>query len=184
MDYLGNYKHLIKQEWIDLLLTSKGTPISPWKDYKENEVEEKIDFDQLLTTSAEEQDLFVNGVYNDNLIMAEIFTEENIPFNLDLGELNYLLTGDWWFVKQLPGQYMPIHRDTPLTHDENNRIWMPWKDYEEGHVFIHEGIFIKNYKAGDVFKYEKDNDLHGSVNLGLTPRLILQISQKKIPYDR
>jgi hypothetical protein len=182
MKFLGNYKHLIKDEWIHLLLTTKGIPISPWKDHKESEIEDNIDVEQTTAKSVKEASLFLkDGKYGNSLIMAEMFTNENMPFDLDLKELNYLLNGDWWFVKQSPGQYMPIHRDTKNTHDENTRIWMPWLDYQEGHVFIHNGRFIKDYKMGDLWKYDKDNDLHGSVNLGLTPRLILQISQKLIP---
>lgn len=184
MEYLGNFNHLIDPAWIELLLSTKGIHISPWKDHKVDEVKEEIDFNQLLTTTQHEQDLFVNGVYGENLIMAEMFTEENLPFKLDFKELNYLFVGDWWIIKQLPGQLMPLHRDTAIYYEENKRIWMPLIDYRQGHVFIHEGNFIKNYKAGDMFKYSKDNDLHGSINLSSTPRIILQISQKPIPYDR
>jgi hypothetical protein len=184
MKYCGNYNHLIKSEWIDLLLKTKGIPISPWKDHKDDEVEEEIDFDQLLTTTQDEKDLFLNGAYDENLIMAEMFNEENIPFELDLKELQHLLVGDWWIVKQLPGQFMPIHRDTAIYYEENNRIWMPLIDYKKGHIFIHEGKFVKDYKAGDMFKYNKDNDLHGSINLSNIPRLVLQISQKIIPYEQ
>ena len=113
--------------------------------------------------------------------MAEIFTENNLPFNLDLGELNELLIGDWWLVKQMPGQFMPLHRDTVYNQDNNIRLWMPWLDHQEGHIFIHQGKYIKNYLAGDLYQYTKDDDLHGSVNIGLVPRLVLQISKKKIP---
>lgn len=184
MKYLGNYKHLIDPAWIELLLSTPGTPISPWKDHTSSAKKQSIDLDQTLVSNKEQEDLFdTDGVYGDSLIMAEMFNKDNLPFELDLKELNYLLGGDWWFVKQLPGQLMPIHRDTPAYYDDNIRIWMPWLDYDEGHIFIHEGKFINDYKAGDIFKYVKDNDLHGSVNIGLTPRLILQISQKVLPYD-
>jgi len=184
MKYCGNYKHLIDPEWIELLLSTKGIPISPWKDHKENEIKEEIDFNQLLTSTQDERDLFITGPYGESLIMAEMFTEENIPFKLDFKEFQHLFAGDWWVIKQLPGQYMPIHRDTAIFYEENNRIWMPFIDYQQGHIFIHEGNFIKDYKAGDMFKYHKDNDLHGSINLSMTPRLVLQISQKPIPYER
>lgn len=182
MKYLGNFNHLIKPGWIELLLKTKGIPISPWKDHKENEIEDDVVIEQTTAKSPEESLLFdKNGRYGNKLIMAEIFTEENLPFDLDFGELNYLLTGDWWIVKQKPGQFMPIHRDTIHDQTDNTRIWMPWTDYQEGHVFIHEGKFIKDYKAGDMWQYDRDSDLHGSVNIGLVPRIVFQISQKKIP---
>jgi hypothetical protein len=113
--------------------------------------------------------------------MAEIFDNRNCPFDLDMGELNKYLQGDWWIVKQMPGQFMPLHRDTVNVHDNNYRFWMPWKNYEAGHVFIHENKFVSGYASGDLFRYDQDNDLHGSVNIGLTPRIVLQISQKEIP---
>jgi hypothetical protein len=182
MKYLGNYKHLIKQEWISLLIETKGTPISPWKDHKESEIEDDVIIEQTTATTKDEASLFSkDGIYGNKLIMAEIFTEENLPFPLNLQELNYLLDGDWWIVKQLPGQYMPMHRDTVHNQNDNIRIWMPLIDYTEGHIFIHEGKFVKDYTAGDLWQYNNDNDLHGSVNLGLTPRFILEISKKKIP---
>lgn len=182
MRYFGNYKHLIKPEWVDLLLSTKGIPISPWKDHKENEIEADPDIEQTTARTPEEAALFAkDGPYGNKLIMAEMFTKENLPFILDLGELNYLLDGDWWFIKQLPGQFMPMHRDTKNVHDDNIRIWMPWLDYQEGHVFIHEGKFVEGYVSGDMWRYDKDNDLHGSVNIGLTPRLTFQISYKPIP---
>lgn len=181
MIFYGNYKHLIKPEWIDKLLSTKGIEISPWKDHTGSNDDAQKNIDQTLAENNEQANLFKNGTYSDSLIMAEIYDQRNIPFNLDLGDLNKYLDGDWWIVKQNPGQYMPIHRDTVNIHDDNNRFWMPWTDYQEGHVFIHEGKFMNNYKAGDLYRYNKDNDLHGSVNIGLTPRIILQISQKEIP---
>lgn len=181
MNYYGNYKDLIKQEWIDILLTTKGIEISPWKDHDGREDTAKVNLNQTLAANEQEKDLFTKGIYSDNLIMAEIYDKRNCPFELDLGELNKYLQGDWWIVKQMPGQFMPLHRDTVNEWDENYRFWMPWIDYQEGHVFIHEGKFVNDYRAGDLYRYNKDNDLHGSVNIGLTPRIVLQISQKEIP---
>jgi len=181
MKFYGNYKNLIKQEWIDKILNTKGIEISPWTDHDESNKSNEIDLDQTLVQNEEQQELYTGGVYGDSLVMAEIFDQRNIPFYLDLGDLNYFLTGDWWIVKQKPGQFMPLHRDTPNSYNNNYRFWMPWTDYQQGHVFIHEEKFIKNYQCGDLYRYNKDNDLHGSVNIGLTSRIVLQISQKELP---
>lgn len=181
MKFFGNYKHLIKPEWIDLLLTTKGIPISPFKDHDPSNNEKEKDINLTLAKSKQEYSLFQDGVYGDNLIMAEIFDRRNCPFKLDLEELNQFLNGDWWIVKQMPGQFMPLHRDTANIHDKNYRFWMPWKDYEAGHVFIHENRLISNYKAGDIYQYNKDNDLHGSANIGFSSRIVLQISSKELP---
>jgi hypothetical protein len=181
MDYYGNYQHLIKDKWIEILLSTKGIEISPFQDNDDSKDKKEKNIDQTLANNSAEEDLFKNGPYDDNLIMAEIFDNRNCPFELDLGDLNKYLQGDWWIVKQAPGQFMPLHRDTTNVHDDNHRFWMPWKDYEAGHVFIHENKFITNYKCGDLYRYDKDNDLHGSVNIGLSHRIVLQISQKEIP---
>ena len=181
MKFYGNFNHLIKQEWIDTLISTKGIEISPWKDHDGTDDNVEVNVDQTLATDDSQADMFTNGPYGNNLIMAEIFDNRNCPFDLDMGELNKYLQGDWWIVKQMPGQFMPLHRDTVNVHDNNYRFWMPWKNYEAGHVFIHENKFVSGYASGDLFRYVQDNDLHGSVNIGLTPRIVLQISQKEIP---
>lgn len=181
MKYYGNYKHTINPEWVDTILNTKGIEISPFNDKDPLKKTKEKNLDQTLVSNKNEEDLFTSGVYSDNLIMAEIFDKRNCPFELDMLELNEYLVGDWWIVKQMPGQFMPMHRDTVNTHDDNYRFWMPWTNYQDGHVFIHNGKFISNYSCGDLYRYEKDDDLHGSVNIGLTPRIILQISQKLIP---
>jgi hypothetical protein len=175
MEFYGNYKHLIKEEWIDILLKTLGNTISPFEDPK------KINLKKTTASSDNEKSLFLDdGIYGSNLIMCELFDRDNLPFSLDLGELNYLLNGSWWIVKQMPGQYMPIHRDTIHRKEGNRRIWMPLLDYQEGHIFMHEGTFMKDYKAGDMWLYYNDDDLHCCVNLGYTPRIVLQISEHMI----
>lgn len=186
MKYFGNYRHLIKPEWIEALLSVKGTLITPFHDYVEDtETAEKLLKERYIPgrinpKTPEEENLFLTGVYGSKLIMAEMFTADNLPFNLDLSELNKFLAGDWWIIKQMPGQFMPIHRDTAKPVKNNHRFWFPWTDYKLGHVFIHRRKFIDNYRAGDLFRYDNDDDLHGSVNLSDTPRIIMQISENVI----
>lgn len=183
MKYCGNYKHLIQSEWIEAILDTKGTPITPFHDYTEDPIkakkllEERYIKERLPTTNPTEEELYFTGPYNSNLIMAEIFTKENCPFDMHLKELDQYLIGDWWIVKQLPGQFMPIHRDTAKPVDNNHRYWFPWTDFQTGHIFLHRGQFINNYKAGDLFRYDHDDDLHGSANISLQPRIIMQISE-------
>jgi hypothetical protein len=76
-----------------------------------------------------------------------------------------------------PGQFTPMHRD-PHTIDINcKRYWIPLQDYELGHIFIYKDQIITNYKKGDVYTYDDANEIHGAVNLGFTPRVILQITE-------
>jgi hypothetical protein len=182
MKFCGNYKHIIKPEWIDALLNSKGTLITPFHDYVEDPIQaKKLLEDRYIPERVNAtDDIFINGAYGSNLIMAEMYTKDNLPFEIDLGELNQFLVGDWWIIKQLPGQFMPVHKDTANPVDDNHRFWFPWTDYTPGHVFIHEGKFVGNYKAGDLWQYNNDDDLHGSANISTTPRIIMQISENII----
>ena len=183
MKFYGNYKHLIKQEWIDLLLSSKGHTISPFDDHIEQEENIKKEISITKTTASSEKEIEMfeeKGIYGPDLIIAEMYTNRNNPFELDLGEFNPLMEDNWWIVKQMPGQFMPLHRDVLEPDNDHIRIWMPWYDYQPGHIFIHEGKFVKDYKAGDMWIYNDVNDLHGSANISLTPRIVLQLTLKKI----
>ena len=186
MKYCGNFKHLIKPQWIQSILQSKGTLITPFHDYVDDPavaatlLKQRYIPERVAAKNQAQQDLFLSGVYDSNLIMAEMFTADNLPFQLELGEVNRFLKGDWWTIKQMPGQFMPMHRDTAKPVKDNHRFWFPWVDYEPGHVFLHQGKFIDNYSAGDLFQYYEDDDLHGSVNLSLNPRIIMQISEHVI----
>jgi quercetin dioxygenase-like cupin family protein len=57
---------------------------------------------------------------------------------------------------------------------------MPWTDYEKGHIFMVEDRVITDYRAGDVFMFENPGAWHGAVNIGHSPRAILQITDYKI----
>ena len=186
MKYCGNYRHLIQPHWIQSILATQGTLITPFHDYDSDPIkaavllQERFIPERTPANNQEHLNLFLTGAYNSDLIMAEMFTADNLPFDVDLKELNLFLKGDWWIIKQLPGQFMPIHRDTAKPVSNNHRFWFPWIDYQPGHIFMHNGKFIDNYKAGDLFQYENDDDLHGSVNLSLQPRIVMQISEHVI----
>ena len=113
--------------------------------------------------------------YQLNRIYWYSFEKDTLPFDIslpfDLGK-----NKDWWFVKLLPGNLIPLHRD----HNHNSykglkceRYWMPLQDYIRGHIFINENVMSKNYKAGDIFQYDQDA-MHTAINLHSSiPRLTL-----------
>ena len=162
MKYIGNYSEWIKKEWIDYLLSSQGEKhprIDP------NEYGKGNKLDKLRQYGYKLEDTFWYS-----------FESRSFPFEFeppfDLGK-NY----DWWFVKMLCGNFIPFHRDHPPGKYENmtvRRFWMPLQDYTEGHIFIMEDEFLKNYRAGDVFEYELDGGRHGAFNISMgIPRLTL-----------
>ena len=101
-----------------------------------------------------------------------VFYEENMPLEIippiTIDNYDYYT---WAFNKLLPGDVIPLHRDVP--HPKGTRLaryWMPLQDYTAGHGFIVDGVLVNDYKAGDLFRFREDA-LHGSFNIGDTPRL-------------
>ena len=83
----------------------------------------------------------------------------------------------WWITKMLPGNFMPMHTDPHTLYESNSkRFWMPWQDWQPGHIFMYENKVITDYKAGDVWEYENSAALHGAANIGFVPRIVLQVS--------
>jgi hypothetical protein len=54
---------------------------------------------------------------------------------------------------------------------------MPLQDYTAGHVFIYKDEMITGYKAGDVFQFENETDIHGAANIGHTARIMLLVTE-------
>jgi hypothetical protein len=85
----------------------------------------------------------------------------------------------WWFSKMNPGHIMPMHIDRASPDVEVHKYWMPWTEYQLGHIFMCEDKVITNYKLGDVWMFENPGAWHGAVNIGHTPRAVLQITDYK-----
>lgn len=100
---------------------------------------------------------------------------ENPPPFLDYQEKHIT----WWFSKMSPGQRMPIHVDRAKPELEIHKYWMPWTDYQPGHIFTINDIVLTDYKAGDVYEFDYAGEWHGACNIGHTPRVVLQITDYK-----
>lgn len=85
----------------------------------------------------------------------------------------------WWFSKMLPGQRMPMHIDRARPDVEINKYWMPWTDYQPGHIFTIGNKVLTNYKAGDVYRFDYAGERHGACNIGHSHRIVLQITDYK-----
>lgn len=163
MIYLGNYADWIRPEWVDYLMNNTGYP-RPGNKILENSFEEN-----------QNQSVANNG-YAEQVYWYK-FTPENFPFDLTppFGKAKL-----WWFVKLLPGNLIPLHRDQEEeVGNQTNLYWMSLADYEPGHMFVCKDELLTNYKKGDLYQLDHANDLHGSCNIGFTPRIIFNFTTEK-----
>jgi hypothetical protein len=163
MECIGNFKDWINPQWIDYLSNNNGEK-HPRIDPKEYGSGNPLD--KLRGYGYKLEDTF-----------WESYESRSFPYKLEL-PLGLSEHTDWWFVKMGCGNFIPFHKDhAPQNHlaDMNvRRFWMPLQDYVEGHIFIIEHNFIKDYKAGDVFEYTNESDRHGAFNISMgIPRYTL-----------
>lgn len=163
MKLVGNYKNYIKQEWIDEVLSSKGTG-RPAEGKTPDSPQEQTEYAKAIAAG-----------YKVDETYFYMFDQSNVSFSLTLPFITEKY--HWWITKMLPGNFMPMHVDPHTKYQENSkRYWMPLQDYHPGHVFLYEDKFISNYKMGDLFVYDNSSALHGAANIGHVPRIVLQIS--------
>lgn len=162
MKYVGNYNYWIDPLWEHLILTRNGQARP--RDWPPSTAAESAEYSKYELAGYDLK--AVNWwVYEHEDMYVDV-----IPPWTD-GEIH------WWFVKMLPGQFMPMHTD-PHTHDKPcNRYWVPLQDYQPGHVFLYGNTMISDYKAGDVFMFDNEKDIHGSANIGHSPRITLLITE-------
>jgi hypothetical protein len=156
MKYIGNYADWIDSDWLPYILDTDGFPRPSGgnnPDVEEFRQAEKAGY-SLDTT------------------MWYIYEPHDFPFTVS-SPIDTDKRFAFWFIKMKPGQFMPMHRD-PVSSFKNNveRYWFPLQDYEQGHVFIYEDSLFTDYKAGDLFKYDNPNAIHGACNIGWSPRVI------------
>ena len=161
MEFIGNYADLVKDEWIEFFLNNQG---------------------QLLP---DDRECLQYDFHPDNTKMYDAWGLKNraywykfeiqdipfaIPWPVPLGE-----TFDWWAIKQLPGQCIPMHVDANPA-DRTTRYVLMLQDYIPGHVLVWNGKMIDNYKKGDIFKVSDVNAHHGSSNISNIPRLLAHLT--------
>lgn len=161
MKYLDNYLNWIKPEWVEYLLSNTGFP-RPENKVLENSFEVK------------QNSIISNQGYTNSVYWYK-FTPENFPFDITMP------TGEtpiqWWFVKMLPGNLLPMHIDQEIEIGKHTNLhWMSLSDYVPGHVFVCNDTLLANYKAGDLYVLEDANALHGACNIGFEPRLIFNFT--------
>jgi hypothetical protein len=158
MEYIGNYKDIIKDEWIDFLINNSGK-LLPDEKMKAFECD-----DQFLNMS-----LSFSKPTN-----WYKFETDDLPFTIPW-PVDITNNIDWWIIKQLPGQMLPMHIDRN-PQDSTSRYVLMFADYEPGHVLIWDGELISNYKKGDLFKIKDVNASHGGANLSKQVRLLAYLT--------
>ena len=115
MEYIGNYSHWIKDEWIEYLLTNNGTP-------RPKTTNENPDSEEFRKATEAGYDLTQIYWYH--------YTNTNNTFHLPLEiPFDNHLSHIWWFIKMTPGQFMPMHRDPHAIEEKNvKRYWMALQD--------------------------------------------------------
>jgi hypothetical protein len=164
MHYIGNYKDWIDKNWVTEVLGSRGDG-RPAEGQKPDSPEMDQEYSKAKSAG-----------YKDDEIYFWMFDKKNVSFEITQPPW---ITGSfhWWITKMFPGNFMPVHTDPHTQYQKNSkRYWMPWQDYQPGHLFLYKDLVITNYKAGDVYVYEDSSAIHGAANIGHTPRIVLQIS--------
>lgn len=168
MKRIGNIRDLIDDKWLDDVLNeamSKTGFLRPREGGKPAGAEGDAEWQKAIDAGYSPDAAYFQMFDKSNL-------ETNIPIFHTCGRSRH-----WWVTKMMPGDFMPMHVD-PHTKQEKNtdRFWIPLQDWEQGHIFMYENEAITNYKKGDVYMYDNSQALHGAANIGLVPRVVLQIT--------
>lgn len=165
MIYLGNFKQWIDPKWREEVLEFNGHQGLIYQASNENK--DRYAEYQKAIASGWKTDAVYWWRYTSQITSFDI---SNPPWITSTSPIS------WWIVKQMPTQIQPMHTD--VDKDNNcKRYWIPLQDYESGHILINEDSLISNYKIGDVYQFDTSLDLHGSANLGFTPRVVLLITE-------
>jgi len=167
MIYIGNYSNYIQQEWIDFIMSNDGTR-RPGGGRNPN-------VEEFQNASKSGYDLTQTYWY--------IYESDTFPFTINppITVSNVFI---WWFIKMLPGNIMPMHKDPHAVNEQNSkRYWMALQDYEPGHIFIYNKELLTDYKKGDIYMYDDSRELHGACNIGYVPRLVFNFSTYDIKKE-
>jgi len=170
MKFLGNFKNWITAELLETLLINDGdlTPVYQPEKWRNNP-----DFDEARI--AVEKAGYPSGNHH----FCQYTKETECLKNLDIQMPIPLERKDhhWWFIKLNPGQMQPMHFDPHVKLTKNCiRYTMPLLDYQPGHVFVEDNFLLTDYKAGDLFEWDRPDSYHGVVNISMNPRITLQLS--------
>lgn len=161
MNLIGNY-NFVQDSWIQEVIDNDGQA-------------RPRDWPPAFAVESAEYAKAQQAGYDLTAVHWWVYEKQDVNFNI----VPPFVNGEyhWWITKLYPGQYMPVHTD-PHTHEQTcKRYWCPLQDYHPGHIFLYKDTVPVNYKKGDVFVYDQEQDMHGAANIGHIPRLVLQITE-------
>lgn len=192
MKYVGNYKSWLdeNQHLIDMMM---GTSVGERNGtYHDDEIERmKGDRrpapptqEDLYNETLDLAKMWYGAGYDLNKISWEMFYQSHLgkfkpPLPIPKGQYEH------WFCKMSPGDLLPMHDDRfqgkslkEMNSEGINitRYWMACQDAQHGHVFAYKDTLLTGYKAGDMFVFDRADDLHGSCNVGFVPKLSYQLT--------
>ena len=163
MQFVGSYPDIIKQEWIDFLLTEQGHLLPNNRECLHPD------------SCTDEQVITMHKIWGiENRAYWYKFDPADMPFTIPW-PVQLTNNIDWWVVKQLPGQCVPLHYD-PNDQNKTVRYVLMLQDYIPGHMLLWNNELIKDYKAGDLFKVDDVNSYHGSSNISNEARIIAHLT--------
>lgn len=124
--------------------------------------------------------IWVNSGYNLSNVTWTSYDDERYKNVINLPSC-FGTVLEIWFTKLDPGDMIPAHQDvyTYSSSDNLDRYCMMLQDFEIGHVFVCDNTHLEGYKFGDTYKLDESLSWHGACNIGLTPRLTMQIVSQK-----
>jgi hypothetical protein len=167
MEFIGNYNHWIKQEWLDYMLDNDGHFFP--RDYPPEEFNTGGGLSALFPE---------HGEWSRKCVCCITFEKDNLPFNIELPIDTTGYKTEYWFLKIPVGMGQPLHQDyNNPEYTEIIRYWMPLQEYEKGHMFIHDSDKIfTDYRKGDLYRYTDIKMWHTGGNLGQSTRLTFNMT--------
>lgn len=168
LKFICNVGDWLKEDWITEALICEGSRAP-------------VDLFQKEKQELHKEDLkAIESGYSLDAFYYTLIEKQHLKFNMP--QIPGLPDGEvhWWLTKMSPGQFMPVHRDPRITTIKNiERYWMPWTDWDYGHIFCYENTVVTDYRRGDLFLMEDPDAMHGAANIGSTMRITLNIGVEK-----
>ena len=174
MKYLGNFIDQIPAGLIDAVLNNAGdiTPV-----YQPEKWSGKPEWDAariaLEDAGYPKLDYHFHQYTQSTECLRPFLNQIDFKFNLP----NLPSVHHWWIVKYQGGDMQPMHFDPHIIDTQDcQRYTMMLTDFEDGHIFVYDDVLLNNYRAGDLFLWPNAMCLHGAANIGMNPRISLQMS--------
>lgn len=159
MQYIGNFKSWLQPYILDIILTTPG----------DRRPETKVEYYKQSLS-----DKWTSAGYKTDKIGWSLYYQEHFDTKIILPDY-FQGTSNWWFCKLNPGDVFPLHQDLFKNTEKIKRFWMACQDCHPGHIFFYKDKTLNDYKAGDLFLFDNQDEWHGSCNIGFIPKISLQI---------